>query len=157
MLSPRSARCSTRPRPRRKNSMRFPWGRLMRVHGHSMVPTLRPGELVLVQAAGETRWVPRRGQIVAVRLESGGGQAFVKRITGVPSDRVRVDGSERQLADEEYFVRGDQPDHSVDSRVFGPVTRAELVGPVTVRVWPWKALSSVHTEEGANGQSAEVP
>ena len=156
MSSPRSARCSTRPKPRRKSSMRFPWGRLMRVHGHSMIPTLRPGELVLVQAAGETGWVPRRGEIVAVRPESGGGQAFVKRITGVPSGRVRVNGSERQLADGEYFVRGDQPDHSVDSRIFGPVTRKELVGRVRVRVWPWKVLSRAHVEEGPNGQGDEV-
>jgi signal peptidase I len=41
-----------------------------------------------------------------------------------------------QLADDEYFVMGDNRSSSLDSRSFGPLKRKNIVGRVWVRGWP---------------------
>lgn len=106
------------------------FGRLMRVCGHSMEPTLRPGALVLVGGVAYKDWSPRHGDLVAARPSSLGGMTFVKRVVGLPGERVQVEEREWRLGDGEFFLLSDQAKSSVDSRVFGPVTREEMVGLV---------------------------
>ena len=118
----------------------------MRVTGHSMMPLLKPSELVFVREQAYRSRDPQRGEIVAARPASQGGKTFVKRVVGLPHERVEVGATAWQLGAEEFFLLGDQPEHSMDSRLFGPVTRAELVGPVRLRVWPWKLFASLHEE-----------
>ena len=48
MSSPASPISSTRPKRPKRSRVRFPFGRLLRIHGFSMSPVLNPGELVLV-------------------------------------------------------------------------------------------------------------
>jgi signal peptidase I len=122
----------------------------MRVAGHSMTPVLHPGELVLVSKGAFTSREPRRGEIVMARPSSLSGQAFVKRIVGLPHERVEVDGRSWQLAEGEFFLLGDQAEHSMDSRSFGPVRREELVGPIRARVWPWKRRTRLTGGGGAS-------
>ena len=123
----------------------------MRVYGHSMSPLLNPGEVVVVSEGAYASRLPHRGEVVAARPASLGGRAFVKRVVGLPHERLTVDGREWQLGEEQFFLLGDQTADSVDSRIFGPVTREELIGPVRMRVWPWKVFSDERTEEGSNG------
>ena len=108
-----------------------------------MSPVLNPGELVLVREGEYDVREPGRGEIVAVRPASLGGRAFVKRITGLPLERVEYEGQEWTLGPEEFFLMSDRADHGMDSRIFGPVTRRELVGPVWARVWPWTRLQKL--------------
>jgi nickel-type superoxide dismutase maturation protease len=89
----------------------------MRIRGHSMAPALSPGQLVFVNDRVLRFRPPRLGEIVAARPASLGGQALVKRVTEI-------------LGPDQFVLRGDQPDHSLDSRAFGPVSRRELLGPV---------------------------
>ena len=157
MWWPRSATCSKRPKPRRKNRFRLSLGRLsldfareavlsvvegrlVRVYGHSMAPILHPGEVVMVSDGAYDSHEPRRGEVVMARPASLGGKALVKRIVGLPHERVAVGERVWQLEDGQFFLLGDRTEHSMDSRIFGPVSREELVGPVRVRVWPWKRL-----------------
>ena len=112
---------------------------------------------------------PKRGQIVvfeapaaAKRCGPGdGGSTFVKRIVGLPSERVserdgviyidgerltepyvdpsrrgRENGSWPRVAPDHYFVMGDNRMHSCDSRIWGTVPRGNLIGPVTLTYWP---------------------
>ena len=137
MPSDESASSSTKPKPPRKNRFRIPLGKLLRVYGHSMSPVLNPGELVVVKDDTVNDWTPQKGQVVAVRPASFGGRAFIKRIAALPSERITVDGKEWQLSDGEFFLLGDHAEHSLDSRIFGPVTRDELIGPVQAHLWPW--------------------
>ena len=98
----------------------------MRVHGTSMLPVLRPGDVILVHESAYCRRAPRYGEVVVARPSSLGGRALVKRVLPVGSD--------------EYFLLGDHPAESLDSRELGPVTRRELVGRAWLRVWPPRVL-----------------
>ena len=141
----RSATCSRRPKPR-KRSNAFPLlpvclrGRLMRVYGSSMAPTLQPGQLVFVNAYAYAIRAPHRGEVVAATPLALNGKALVKRLVGLPRDQVEIGGHRWQLGPDQFFLLGDQPDESMDSRQFGPVSREELVGPIRCRVWPWQLM-----------------
>ena len=131
-----SASSSRRLKPRKRNkaSWRAFFGlRLMRVVGHSMSPVLRPGQLVLVDRDAYRRRLPLRGDIVAVRPAACGGSALVKRLVGLPHESVERDGRRWKLGRGQFFVAGDASEHSQDSRAFGPVSYAELLGVVC---WP---------------------
>ena len=119
--------------------------RLMRVTGPSMEPTLRSGELVLISARAYRVRKPRVGELVAARPAAAWGRAVIKRLAGLPHQRVEVDGQQWMLGEDEFFLLGDHLRHSEDSRTFGPVTRGELIGPVQFRVWPWRVFAGPST------------
>ena len=111
---------------------------------------------------------PARGQMVVFKTPAAaskcgpadGGQTFVKRLIGLPGDRVHerdgfifingkpLDEPYVAPADRDhesgtwnvpngrYFFLGDNRSNSCDSRVWGSVPRADLIGPVIVRYWP---------------------
>lgn len=133
------------------------FGRLMRVYGHSMAPLIKPGDLVLVRPGAYDARRPARGDVVAVRPDALDGRTFVKRIVGLPNERITVDGKEWQLGEDEFFLLGDQQDDSFDSRIFGPVTREQLIGPVHVRVWPWTRVNGPTNEGVSHGQATGLP
>jgi signal peptidase I len=109
------------------------------VEGESMTPTLRPGDWVV---AIRPRRV-RRGDVVVVEDPRTPGFELVKRVVAVPGDWLEVADHHEQgdaaglvLGPDEYWVLGDAPDQSTDSRTFGPVTRAAIRGVVRLRYWP---------------------
>ncbi len=140
MPSPTSPASSTKPKRPQRSRVRFPFGRLLRIRGFSMSPVLNPGELVLVGEGEYGVRSPVRGEMVAARPVSCGGRALVKRIAGLPRERVELEGRTWQLDEDQFFLLSDQVAHTVDSRVFGPVSRDELIGPVRYRLWPWKSF-----------------
>jgi nickel-type superoxide dismutase maturation protease len=110
----------------------LPLGRL-RVVGESMVPTLLPGDRVLVwRGLGRLSPSIRVGDLVAVvdprdpdPRGSGGvrrERLMVKRVAGVAGDEV--------------VVQGDNEAASTDSRHFGPVGASAIRGRVIYRYLP---------------------
>jgi nickel-type superoxide dismutase maturation protease len=89
------------------------------VRGPSMSPVLRDGDIVLVVRSGR----PRPGTVALVRWPSRPGQLSVKRITG--------------RCGTGWWVLGDNPGGSTDSRALGP---AEVLGTVRLRLWPLPRL-----------------
>lgn len=93
-----------------------------------MAPTLLPGDWVLVFGPGAYR----RDDVVVVEHPGRPGYEMVKRLIGVPGDTV----GDRTLGAGEFWVEGDFPKASTDSRAFGPVTRDELKAKVVLVYWP---------------------
>ncbi len=99
------------------------------VEGASMAPTLLPGDWALAVAARR----PRRGDIVVVKHPGRPGYEMVKRVAGLPGDRV---GEGRTLRPDEFWVEGDHEKASTDSRHFGPVSGDEIKAKVLLVYWP---------------------
>jgi len=90
-------------------------GRVL-VRGPSMAPALRDGDAVLVRYGGRAT---RPGDVVLARFAARPDLLVVKRA-------VRADGVG-------WWVEGDNPYGSTDSRELGP---ARVVGRVVLRWWP---------------------
>jgi len=90
----------------------------MEVRGESMRPTLEPGDWCI---AVRNRRV-RPGQVVVLRRPDRSGLEVVKRI-------AQGDGGG-------WFVVGDNPPVSTDSRQFGPVAPSAILGRVLLVYWP---------------------
>ena len=104
------------------------------VEGESMAPALRPGDWVV---AVRPRRV-RRGDVVVVEDPRTPGFELVKRVAGLPGDRVGGGSASGVvvLGPDDYWVLGDSPSRSTDSRSFGPVPRSAIRGVVRFRYWP---------------------
>jgi signal peptidase I len=133
----------------------------MLVRGGSMRPTLEPGQRIAVEPLLRP---PRRGDLVVLsRPRRSGDLELVKRVVGLPGERVRlhtggleVDGQpvpepyldgppwagdlEVQLGPAQYLVLGDHRAASTDGRDFGPVGADSLLGRVRFAYWPPRPL-----------------
>ena len=94
-----------------------------------MAPTLMPGDLALAAEQG----TPARGHVVVVEHPELPGFEIVKRIVGIPGD-LAPDG--RVLDPGEYWIEGDNPSRSTDSRQHGPVTTDRIKARVRLVYWP---------------------
>lgn len=111
-----------------------------------MEPAIREGDWLLVDPTTD-RW-PRRGTVVAF-LEPDSGALSIKRVAGGPGDRVPFRDGYLELADDEAWLLADaRPEDAVaagygdpiDSRRFGPVPVALLVGRVWFRYAPLRRI-----------------
>lgn len=110
---------------------------LTTVDGDSMEPSLHSGDRVLVR---RTRRV-RRGQIALMRSDPPGA-LLLKRAVAVPGDHLPkewADPDVEDLADttvppDAIVVLGDNRPVSWDSRHFGHVSRARVLGVLLTRV-----------------------
>jgi signal peptidase I len=93
------------------------------VPSNSMEPTIREGSFIIgIRTFAE----PERDDIVVFEHES---RLLVKRITGVFGDVVSVDGENRIVPEGDYFMLGDNTEHSIDSRYWDEpfVSREQII------------------------------
>ena len=162
----------------------------------SMVPTLHVSDRVLVEKLSYRFGEVQHGDVVVfinrsetapepagsplTRFVRGLGEAvglvppkekdFIKRVIGLPGDRIECAGGKvvrnGQALDEPYlapgtvsencgsvtvppgklFVMGDNRGDSLDSRVFGPIDRSDVVGRAFVRLWPPGRMGWLHRD-----------
>lgn len=141
--------------------VRFP-----QVSGLSMEPHIRSGEYVLINTFAYRFGTPARGEIVAFRHEDDTREVFIKRVVGLPGDRIRIDRGTVYVngtrleepyvkdADDRSFteivvppgsvyVLGDNRANSEDSRTFGAVGDDRLMGRAVAGIWPPRMLGAL--------------
>ncbi len=125
-----------------------------------MSPALEDGQMVLLMPPFLHRHRLRRGDVVVFRQVVPPWEWIIKRIVGMPDESILLDGG-RLYADDlllipgqvpagpggevngrwwngpdEFFLLGDNPARSTDSRAFGPVPAGRILGRAWLRVWP---------------------
>jgi signal peptidase I len=140
------------------------------IPSESMLPTLKPGDRVLVNKLSYHLHPIHRGDIVVFKRPPGETsdpaiKDLIKRVIGLPGDTIeaRPDGKvyindkpidepyvipgalttqlpRHVVAKGEYFVMGDNRTNSKDSRFIGAIPGDLIVGRAFVRVWPLSAI-----------------
>jgi signal peptidase I len=131
------------------------------IPSESMVPTLLVGDRVLVNKFIYRFTDPHRGDIIVFRSVEGGQEDLIKRVVGVPGDRIAVRAGRlyvngkpqrepyvnKKFPDRSFsapvvvprnhvFAMGDNRANSRDSRFFGPVPYKNIEGEAFLRFWP---------------------
>ncbi|WP_072621178.1 nickel-type superoxide dismutase maturation protease [Spirulina major] len=95
--------------------------RRWRVEGRSMLPLLEPGDEVLVNPRAYQQRSPQVGDIAIVQHPHRPALQMVKRVGEILPTPTGA----------EFWIYGDNPGESTDSRQFGPVARSHLLGRIT--------------------------
>lgn len=133
------------------------------VSGDSMESNFSDGNYLLVDEITYRFREPTRGEVIVFRYPLNRSTFFIKRIIGMPGERVvsqngaiRIfkDGEELildesyldqnrssdnfdiTLAPDKYYVLGDNRYHSFDSRNWGAINRDDIVGITRLRILP---------------------
>ena len=137
--------------------------RVPQVIGPSMLPHVRPGEVVLINTLAYRFGPIARGDVVALRHDDPTAQTFLKRVVALPGDHVRIDAGtlyvDGRRVPEPYvsfpdqrsvpalrvpphdlYVLGDNRAESEDSRSWGPVPERDVIGKAIVGLWPPRSL-----------------
>jgi signal peptidase I len=145
------------------------------VEGTSMLPQLEDQDLLLINKFAYSTvggWVGdtiHRGDVVVFRYPRDVTKSYIKRVIGLPGDRLSIDHGtvwvngepikepyvpvkyqddrsqqEMVVPPGEYFMMGDHRSISSDSRDFGPVARELVYGKAEFVYWPVDQAGVVH-------------
>ncbi len=144
-----------------------------KVSGLSMFPTMYNGDYIITNKIGYRFSQPQKGQIVVFKNPREESQDFIKRIMGIPGDRVKVqnehffvngamlnedylnpsiatlpgsflkEGEEVLVPPDHYIVMGDNRLASSDSREWGFVSKDEIIGQAFFRYFPINSIGLV--------------
>lgn len=92
----------------------------LKVVGESMLPFLSPGEEILIDPYIYNKSKPEINDVVAIAHPLKTTLAIVKRIKAISEDG-------------KYFLMGDNPTASTDSRHWGTISQQQIIGKVTNR------------------------
>ena len=150
-------------------------GQRTEVEGASMENTLHNGDNLIVDKISYRFRDPKRYDIIVFPYKYEENTYYIKRIIGMPGETVQIKdgyvyiGGERLLSDiygnelikdpqtaadpitlkeNEYFVMGDNRNHSMDSRdpSVGVLTKEDLIGRAWVRIYPFDNIGVIRHE-----------
>ena len=141
-----------------------------KVSGASMVPTFHDKEYLIVDEISYRFHDPKRGEVIIFHPPQNKATYYIKRIIGLPGETISSqDGkiviknkdnptgfvleepyisnitsnfNEKVLGTEEYFVMGDNRPYSSDSRTWGILPKANIVGRAFLRLYPFQNISA---------------
>ncbi len=150
------------------------------VKGASMEPNFLDHEYLIIDELSYRFRPIERGEVIVFKNPGNPKEYFLKRVIGLPGERVKVaegritiynqehpEGFELKetylapdlltlgekitvLKPDSYFVLGDNRNNSYDSRRFGPIERASIVGRTWVRGWPLSRVQIFNTPSYIN-------
>ena len=139
----------------------YAYGTQIPIAGHSMTPLLQSEDIVLMDRLSYDFGKPDRFDVVVFEREDQ--KTNVKRVVGIPGDEIQIIDGELyvnqekvalpedrkislaglaekpvKLEEQEYFLLGDNPDSSEDSRFanIGNVREDQIIGKVWLRLFP---------------------
>jgi signal peptidase I len=140
------------------------------VVGQSMEPNFHDKEYLVVDKVTTRFREPKRGEIVIFHPPQNPSESYIKRVIGLPGETVEVKEGKVYVDDEvvqesyilhdpsismknnypkvtlgadEYYVFGDNREHSSDSREIGPIPKANLQGRVAIVLFPFDNMHFV--------------
>ena len=140
----------------------------VKVEGTSMLPGLADQERIFINKYAYRLGPIERGDVVVFRYPGDGSKNYIKRIVGVPGDRIEIERGAvivngKQLAEpyvpaefrdqrsmseivvpaNGYFVLGDHRNLSSDSRDFGMVEQGAIFGKAVFVYWPTAVMGKL--------------
>ncbi|HEY9740438.1 MAG TPA: signal peptidase I [Coleofasciculaceae cyanobacterium] len=137
----------------------------------SMLPTLQINDRLIIDKISYNFREPGRGDIVVFSptdtlKQQNFKDAFIKRVIGLPGDKVEVKGERVYINDQpvrenyieekpnysfgpatvppnQYLVLGDNRNNSYDSHYWGYVPRDRIIGRAVVRFWPLNRVGEI--------------
>ena len=150
-------------------------GQRTRVSGSSMETTLSDGDNLIVDKISYRFRDPERYDIIVFPYQYEENTYYIKRIIGLPGETIQIidgfvyingeylatdiygneimefaniAGQPIHLGEDEYFVLGDNRNHSSDSRDpnVGVLQREDLIGRAWVRIYPFEDMGVIRHE-----------
>jgi signal peptidase I len=95
----------------------------------SMEPGGRRGDYILADKTAYRRMAPQKGDIIIFVNPDNRSQRFIKRVEALPGETAALpDGSNQAVPHGFVYVLGDNRSSSIDSRTFGFVPLANVIG-----------------------------
>lgn len=142
---------------------------VQQIMGPSMKPTLNNGDIVLLNKFQYRLFDVKRNQIIALNYKDT--KYMVKRVIGLPGEKIEfkdntlyindkaykepfikdVKTSDFSLKDinydvipkDMYLVLGDNRENSMDGRTFGLISKKDIIGKVSIRIWPLNKIKVI--------------
>lgn len=134
------------------------------VEGQSMEKTFQNNDYLITEKVSYKTREPKRGEVIIFHPPDNPSISYIKRVIGLPGEKVEIkngsvyineqildesylssneetvtgkrDGISVVLSKDEYYVFGDNRNHSRDSREIGPVPKSNIISRVWFRLLP---------------------
>ena len=143
------------------------------VEGSSMEPTMHNSQYLIVDKLTYNLTNPKRGEVIVFAAPDMSGADYIKRVIGLPGETVNIKDNkvyingkeldqsflpsdfktyigndattslETKLNADQYFVMGDNREHSHDSRAIGAISKDAIVGRAWLTLYPLNTIGTV--------------
>jgi len=143
------------------------------VEGSSMEPDFHDHEYVLIEKISYRFHTPSRGDVIVFRYPNNPSVNYIKRVIGLPGETIHIENGlvsingrqlseaylasgektfesrntdqayETKLSADQFFVMGDNREHSSDSRDWGPLKRNFIIGRSVLVLYPTKDFQAI--------------
>lgn len=148
--------------------------------GDGMLPTLKPGQRLLVSRIPYLLTTPARGDIVVARSHIDPSHASTMRVIGLPGDVLNIKGaqvtlnnqplrepylaetldqlgvsvattSQYRVPEGSYFLMNDNRFNLNDSRSAGMARAEDIIGRAWLAYWPPESIAAIRHDRPSSG------